>query len=362
MSRLIAGEFYRTDRDGVILDDLSRLVVSGSVEYSAERSGGTPLTGQFTLSQADALEPMRDFVSPFLTLTDEDGTVHRQRMGVYRVALPRETHTRTTAQPTYQLRDLTDLLAQGGAAEPRIVASGTGIVTALTDLAGLAGLSRLALPDSSRTTGYKRTYAAGTTWLEQANRLCEAFGWYPLWMGLDGRLTTRPQQLLSETTPIATLTTADPVDTITIEPTDPAQLANIVVVIRDRGDQAPLEAIRRNDDPASETSTVAIGPIVYGGGPYEASDAETQEDVDAIADRLIDQCRSYDRTVVLRIPPRFDALGMWRTLELRIETVAGANLRGRYWIRGWRAGFRPDDAAMELTLGRLVRFGRGEDR
>ena len=362
MTRGIVGELYRTDRDGVILDDLSRLVVSGSVEYNAERSGGTPLTGEFTLSQADALEPMRDFVSPFLSLTDEDGTVQRQRMGVYRVALPRETHTRTTAQPTYQLRDLTDLLALGGSTEPRVVASGTNITTALTDLAALAGLTRVAFPNSTRTTGYKRTYPAGTTWLEQSNRLCEAFGWYPEWMGLDGKLTTRPQQLLSETTPIATLTTDDPTDTISIEPTNQADLANIVVVTRDRGDQEPLEGSWRNDDPASETSTVNIGPIVYGGGPYEAVDAETQQDIDAIVNRLADQCRSYDRTVVLKIPPRFDVLGMWRTLDLEIETVAGANLRGRYWIRGWRAGFTPADAAMTLTLGRLVRFNRGEDR
>lgn len=362
MSRTIYGELYRTDRDGVILDDLSSAVIDGTVEYSAERSGGTPLVGRFNLDQADALDPLRDFVSPFLVLKAEDGTIQRQRMGVYCVSIPSERHTYTTAQPTYEMRDLTDLLARGGSKDPRIVASGTNATTALTDLAALASLTRLTFPNSTRTTGYKRNYPAGTAWLDQMNLLCEAFGWYSVWMGLDGKLVTKPQQLLSETTPITILTTDDPVDVVTVEPGDPSAVANVVVVTRDRGDADILEAVRVNDDPASETSTQAIGPSVYGNAPYEASEAETQADVDAVADRLFDQMRSYERIVTLQVEPRFDVLGMWRTIELQIETVAGANLRGRYWINGWRAGFGPQNAAIELTLNRMVRFERGEDR
>lgn len=362
MSRRIWGELYRTDRDGVILEDLSQWVVAGTVEYSAEQSGGTPLVGRFTLSKADVLQPLRDFVSPFLVLGDERGTLTRQRIGVFAVDLPAETHTYRRATADYELSDLTSLLARGGSRNPRTIPTGTTFVQALTDLAGLVGLTRLALPGSTRTAGYQRVYPAGMTYLEQANKLCEAVAWYPLWMGLDGRLTTRTQQLLSQTTPITTLTTDDMVDEATVEPVDSGAVANIVVVTRDRGDQDPLEAIRVNDDPASETSTQQIGPRVYGGAPYNASDAETQADVDAIADRLIDEARSYERVVTVRVEPRFDVLGMWRTLELQVETAAGANLRGRYWINGWTVGFTPAEAAMELTLNRMVRFNRGEDR
>lgn len=361
MSRKIYGEFYRTDIDGVILEDLSDQVLAGNVDYSAQRSGSTPLLGRFTLKQADLLEPMVSFVSPFLVLIEEDGTRSRRRMGIYQAALPSERHFPNRAEPTYELRDLTALLARGASAEPYVIASGTNIVTALTAVAALAGIARVSFPASSRTTGYKRTYPAGTPWLEIFNKLCEAFGWYPGWMDLDGRLTTRPQQLLSETTPITTLTEERLTGELAVVPNDPDQVANIVVAVRDRADQPPLEAIRINDDPSSPTSTVNIGPRVFSGGPYEVSDAETQNDIDAIADRLFEQARSYERVVTARLHPDVRLLGMFRTLDLDIATTSGAHLRGKYWIRDWAAGFTPREAAMTFSLNRLVRFGKGED-
>jgi hypothetical protein len=362
MSRTIYGEFYRTDINGVILEDLSTQVLAGNVEYSAQRSGSTPLLGRFTLKRADLLEPMVSFVSPFLILIEEDGTVSRRRMGIYQASIPSERHLPRRAEPTYELRDLTALLARGASQEPYVVESGTNIVTALAAVAALAGITRVAFPASTRTTGYKRTFPAGTPWIEIFNKLCEAFGWYPGWMGLDGKLTTRPQQLLSETTPITTLTEANLTGELQVVPNDPDQVANIVVVVRDRADQGPLQAILVNDDPSSPTSTLKIGPHVYGGGPYEVSDAETQDDVDAIADRLFEQARSYERVVTARVHPDVRLLGMFRTLDLDISTSSGAHLRGKYWLRDWSAGFTPRDAAMTLSLNRLVRFGRGEDR
>jgi hypothetical protein len=364
MSHFIAGELYRTDINGVILEDLTKYVTAGTVEYSAERSGSTPLIGRFTLDKADALDPLRDFVSPFLIL---DG--HKPvRMGIYTVTLPSERHTYRRAEPTYELRDLTARMAAGGSREPYVIPTGTTIVDALTDLNGEVGLTRFDFPRSTRVTGYKRTNPPGMPFLEQANKLCEGFGWYPEWMGLDGKIVTKPQQLLSETTPITTLGSDAPADylgtepVVQVVPTDPSAVANIVVVTRDRGDGDILEAVRVNDDPGSETSTGRIGPRVYGGGPYEASDAETQADVDAIADRLFEQARSYERRVTLKVEPDTRLLGMWRTLDLDIETVAGANLRGRYWINGWLVGFTPKQALMQFTLNRMVRFDRGEDR
>lgn len=362
MSRTIYGELYRTDIDGVILEDLSTQVLAGNVDYSAQRSGSTALLGRFTLKSADLLEPMVSFVMPYLMLIEEDGTISRRRMGIYQVTLPAERHLPNRAEPTYELRDLTALLARGANTEPYVVASGTNIVTALTAVCALAGITRVAFPASSRTTGYKRTFPVGTAWLEIANKLCEAFGWYPLWMGLDGKVTTRPQQLLSDTTPITTLTEAQLTGELSVVANDPDQVANIVVVVRDRADQPPLEAVRINDDPSSPTSTVNIGPRVYGGSPYQVSDAETQADVDAVADRLFEQSSSYERVVTARVHPDVRLLGMFRTLDLEIDTSSGANLRGKYWIRDWTAGFTPREAAMTLSLNRLVRFGRGEDR
>ncbi|MGH2548678.1 MAG: hypothetical protein ACRDHN_04780 [Thermomicrobiales bacterium] len=368
MSRVISGELYRTDRDGVILGNLSAAVKSGSIEYSADRSGGTALLGRFVLDRADALAPLQDFVSPFLVLKDELGHTTRTRLGIFRVSIPSEVHSPNQAEPSYELRDLTELLARGASKDPYVIAAGTTFVSALSAVAGLVGITRLALPNSSRVTGYKRTYPAGTSYLEIMNRLCEAVAWYPVWMGLDGKLTTKPQQKLSESTPIGTISSADPAEVgggapvVNVVATDPAAVANMVVVTRDRGDGDLLEAIRVNDDPASETSVPRIGPAIFGGGPYEASDAETQADVDAIADRLLDQCRSYERQVTLKVEPNPGWLGMWRTIELQIATAAGANLRGRYWISGWSQGFTPGEALTGFTLNRWVRFGRGEDR
>lgn len=368
MSRYIAGELFRTDRDGVILDELTSTVKTGTVEYSADRSGGTPLLGRFTLDKADALRPLRDFVCPYLILEDELGNRTRTRMGIYRVVLPGEWHTLGRAEPTYELRDLTDVLAAGGPSEPYDIPSGTVFVTAMAAVAAQVGITRLNFPNSTRVTGYDRSYPAGTTWLEILNRLCEAVAWYPVWMGLDGRLTTRPQLPLLESTPIAQLTTADPAEVgggtpyVQVLPTDPRAVANTVIVTRDRGDGDILEAIRINNDPSSESSVQEIGTVIYGGGPYEASDAETQADVDAIADRLLGQCRSYERRVQLKTEPNPRWFGMWRTMDLLIDTEAGANLRGNYWINAWRQGFTPSDAVTPWVLNRNVRFERGEDR
>jgi hypothetical protein len=131
-------------------------------------------------------------------------------------------------------------------------------------------------------------------------------------------------------------------------------------VVRDRGDEAPLEWSEVNDDPNSPSSTVNIGPVLLGNKPYEARDAETLDDVKALARRLLEQAKSYERTVTMKVEPDPALLGMWRTIDLAIETIAGANLRGRYWLHGWRAGFTPQDAMFQLTLNRNVRHGFGE--
>jgi len=132
-------------------------------------------------------------------------------------------------------------------------------------------------------------------------------------------------------------------------------------VRRERSDQPTLIARRVNNDADSPISVFNIGrEVLYGGAPYDARDAEDQDDVDAIADRLIEEARSYERTVTVTVPPDPDLPGPRRVIDLDLET-AGWDARGRYWLREFSLGFTPQDAAMNLVCNRLVRFEHGED-
>jgi hypothetical protein len=356
---VITKNLYRCTIDGVRVEDITDSFIGGSVRYQ-ERDGVGNLVFTMELIGPEVVTPLADFVSPFVTYTFDDGTTSTHRLGVYVVGQPDAVLTQTTARTTYPCEDLTAVARDAVFTGVYKVASGTNIATAIQGILEQCGLVNIRLPRTTKTTGYKRAFPIGTTNLDAANSLCDAARWWKLGMALDGAITTQPSRLLSQSQPVRTYTNDDYIGEVLHKPTR-GMVGNTVIVRRERSDQPTLYAKRYLTDTSNPLSHTRIGrEILYGGAPYDARDAEDQDDVDAIADRMIEEAQSYERTIDVTVPPEPSVLGNHRVLDFDLETDLW-DVYGRYFLSGWEIGLDPQSAAMRLTCQRLVRFLRGED-
>jgi len=356
---IISKALYRCTINGERLEDISDSFTGGRVRYR-ESSTGAAMTFDMELVGPEAVKPLSEFVTPFVTYQFDDGRTVERRLGVYVVAQPDAVVTQSTATMRYPCEDILSVARDATLGGIYKINSGANIAEAIADLLELVGITNVRLPRSTKTTGYKRALSGEMPIIEAANSLCDAARWWPLSMALDGAVTTQPSRLLSQSQAVRTITNDDYINAWTHRPTRGA-VGNVVIVRRERSDQPTLIARRVNNDADSPISVFNIGrEVLYGGAPYDARDAEDQDDVDAIADRLIEEARSYERTVTVTVPPDPDLPGPRRVIDLDLET-AGWDARGRYWLREFSLGFTPQDAAMNLVCNRLVRFEHGED-
>jgi hypothetical protein len=358
---VIEKSLFICDRDGNRIEDISDVYTSGSVKYREDLGGGIPTVFTMELIGAERVTPLKDIVTPYLKIIRDDGSfIGPRRFGAFVVGQPDTTITQTVSRKSYPCEDLTAILRDAVFNDVYKVPSGTNIGSAIRGIIENGGLTQIRLPATAKTTGYTRNFPKGMSCLEAANSLCQAAKWYPLWMTSQAVITTQESKLLSQTQAIRQYTNADYIGTIQDKPTR-GQIGNVVAVRRERSDKPTLYAIRRNTDVEDPSSIPSLErEILYTGGWIDATDAEDQDDVDAYADRLYDEMRSYERTVTMTVLPDFDVLGEHRVIDLDINTD-GSNFEGRYWLRQWQIGMSPKEAAMQLTLNRFARFGQGED-
>jgi hypothetical protein len=355
---VVSKALYRTDIAGERLEDISDAFVSGSVRYR-EQNGSGQMTFTMELIGPEIVTPLSDFVSPFVTYALDDGTTADYRLGVFVVGQPDATITQRTARLTYVCEDLTAVVRDSVVDAPYKIASGTNIADAIGDALENAGITRYRLPRSTKTTGYKRSFPTGTSNLDIVQNLTVAARWWPISAALDGVLTTSVSRLMSQSESVATFTNGDYIGEVLHKPVRGA-VGNVIKVRRERSDQGTLYAIRRITDVDSPIAIPNVGrEIPYLGGWIDARDAEDQDDVDAFADRLEEEARSYERTLEITVPPNPTMLGAHRVVSLDIETDDWSFL-SKHWVSAWEIGVDPQNAAMRLTLNRLVRFGRGE--
>lgn len=351
-------ELWRVDRDNRRLEDLTDALIAWAVEWQGSRGAAAQMTAEVILRDANRLHPLRDCVAPWLRLAYDDGrpTVTMQ-LGLYVVSLPEETHGPGQSEARYEGRDLTWLLANSVLTRTHNVKAGTRLDAALGRLTRDAGLRRFRYRTGTRTIGRDRSFPPGTTRLEAINDLATGTGHYAVAADRDGTLYTTAYRALADVEPWATFTADDPVGLVEVTPDSADRVANVVVVKKEHPTEAPIVAIRRNDDPTSPTSTVTLGrEILYGGAPVIDGELETQADVEALADELLRLAGSYYRTVTLRVLPT-EPPGTREVVELRDFRAGSSDLSGRYWVRSWRLGATPEDAVLELTLDVLTYFG-----
>jgi hypothetical protein len=369
----VEAELWQTDINGNKLNDLSRYLVAGSVDYQYARAGGiagnpdgSALAAQITLDQPNLVQPLKDYLEPYMLLSFDDGRSPRRiQLGRYAVMRPNESHSETTAEVTYECRDLTSVLNRTFFNPPYHVDIGDNFGTEIKAIMALAGITTTNVRSTSKTAGKVRTFSRRMSLLGGASRLAHAIGWYRIFADLNGDLTTLPYRRSATTKPVATLTDDDPCNVLDVTPA--GEVANVVLLTADNpGPGRSFFTRAVNDDETDPLSTVNLGrELVYSGDVITIQDVDSQADLDAIGDSWLEEARSAEVTVTVVVPPT-TGFGILRTVDLLFTDPRRVHLAGRYSMRGFSLGFAPrtdsgsfDEAMLTMTLNRLVAYGEG---
>lgn len=363
----IDAELWRTDANGMRLEDLTPYFVGGTVDWRYERGGGiagdpngTALMANLTLSRTDLISPYADFLAPMMMLTFDDGRADKTiPLGIFTVTRPSEEYGESSSEVTFECRDLTHLLAKSTFDSTYTVTAGTEIDTALRGIIESAGTAAHTITDSTRTTGYARSYRKGSSRLVAANKLAHAFGWYRLFAGLDGRIRSLPYRSHAYQHPVVSLTDDDFVNLMQVTPI--GEMANVVQLTAENphgGEHRAYFARAVNNDARDPLSTVSLGrEIVYQGQTVTVQDVESLADLKALAAAWLEEARSAETTVQFQVSPD-TPFGMLRTVTLN-TTGSRAHLAGHYRLKAWSIGFSPDEALLTMECARVVTFGQG---
>lgn len=354
----VSCDLYRATIDNDLVEDVSDLLIGGYAELNVDRD--VKLAASFTVRDPGRITPYTDYLAPFLRREYDDGraTAYEQ-VGLYAIDVPPGTYSPDDAVATFQGSDLTAVLAGYVYTDSSSSSAGTTYTGQVGGVCTNAGLTRHNIPSSSATLPKPQSWPVGTTRLEKANKLLDLLGgWYHLGMDLDGKISTpgAPQDLASME-PWRVLTDDDLLKPIAVNPTGQG-IANVIVVVNDDATSAPLFGTARNDDPASPTSTVAIGREIA--RVEHVSGTTTQAALDALAARLLAEGRSYYRTLTITTLHDPTALIAHQCVQLTL-TGEYADLSGRYWIRTAKLGLTADSPLVmelnqvtsDLTAGRI---------
>lgn len=353
----VRAQVWRVQLDGTPVEDISDAVVAASVDLNIDRE--PYLAGQLVLRDPGRIAPLRDVLSLAVIYTTEDGAETAEPLGLYTTLTPAATSRQAVTEATYQLTDLTGVLATSVYLANNDVPQGTSVVTELSSTLSEAGITRTAFPASSRTFRKTWTFPAGTSRLEKCNRVLDHIAWYRLQMFRDGRVGSRgPYVDPARQEPFATWTDDDLLSAVDYRPSD-APPANVVIVIRDDPSEAPLIAVARNDDPNSRTSTVTVGREIVRVETVSGGDLHSQEDADALAARLLAESRQRYETVSFSVYPDARALDAFQTVRLAFTSAELLRYSGTWRIRTASLGTTPATAALQVELARVTFDGGG---
>jgi hypothetical protein len=344
-------DLFRCDENNAILEEVSDLFVAGSIDLNVDRA--VKLAASFTLRDPDRVTPYSDYLAPYVRIDyDDDRDGVYQQAGLFAITVPPGTYSPDGAVATFQGSDLTAVMASSVYTDtfshPAAYAYRTAILGAISG----SGLSRYNIPAVADTLPTAQSWKVGTSRLAKANSLLDQLGWYHLGMDLDGKISTPgPSRALASIEPWRTLTDSDLLRPVDVQP-GTAPVYNVIVVVNDDATAAPLYAVARNDDPASPTSTVAIGREIAPPEPIKVTGSTTQAALDATAARYLAEARTYYRTAKLTLFHDPTALIAHQTVELDL-TGEYAGLSGLWWVRTARLGLTPN-APLELEINQVT--------
>lgn len=343
-------EVYQADLSNAQLADLTApFYATPSSEVGLNHDRVIKAQGSLAIRGPDQLRPYRDYLAVWLNRAYDDGRPpQRDQLGLFEVRVPPGTRTVERAEAIYTGYDLTATLARYAFTQGYNIAAASNYVSAVLDILALAGITRTLIEPTTQATSAVISFAVGTSYLDAANTLLQAIGYYQLAAMPDGTLMSMPSRPLHLVEPYRTITDADLMAPVEIQPLD-TTVANVVIVVKNNPDSAPLTAIRRNDDPDSPTSTVNLGTIAR--TPQEYAELADQAAVDALADRLLSEGRSFYQTAKIAMLPDPRALVPHQTIRLDL-TGQLAILNGLWWVR--TAVLPLDTRATTLELNRTT--------
>lgn len=347
-AQTVSFELRQSDRENNQTTDLSgNFYAAGSAAIDLNHDRVVKTQAHLAINDPTLLEPYTDFVAVWLNRDYDDGAASdRDQLGLFGIRVPPGTRTVERADAVYTGYDLTATLARYAFSDSYNIAASSNYVTAVTDILALADITRHLIEPTTQTTAAVISYPPGTTYLAACNALLQSIGYYSLSAMPDGRLMSRPTRDLRYVEPYRTITDADLMRPVEVQPLD-TTVANVIIVVKDNPNAAPLTATRRNDAADSPTSTVNLGTITR---VVSRGDLADQDAVDALADRLLSEGRSFYQTAKLSVLPDPRALIPHQTIELNL-TGKLAVLNGRWWCRKVKVPL--NTKATELEINRI---------
>ncbi len=328
-------ELWRATIDNALVENITSYFTGGEATYNSDRAIKTE--ARFDLRDASVVDPYVDYLAVFENAEYDDGTTAtRNQLGLYATKAPPGTRTIERAEGTYTGADLTSVLARYAFDDTYNISAGINYVRAVATVMALAGINRYLITPTTLTTAAARSFPIGTTYLEVCNILLNEIGYYHLAMLPDGRLTSQPTRNAEYVEPYRIITDSDLMAPVQTQPTD-TTVANVVIVVLDNPNAAPLTKVVRNDDAGSPTSTVNLGTRTR---VETRSDLANQDAVDALAERLLSEGRSFYQTATCTLLPNPQALTPHQTVDLAL-TGKMEMLNGRWRVRFARVGFSP---------------------
>lgn len=195
--------------------------------------------------------------------TDLD-TGESEPWGVFLPVVPATSWTATGRSWSGTLLDKTSILAASGPDQTYVVPAGTPIVARVVSIISEQADDRIAATPSDATVSAEMTWDIqdSPTWLTICNELLKACGYEAVWVDRTGQWRVQPYRLPADR-PVEFTFERGPTSVHLPsfdETRDDFSVPNVVTCVgKGSGDDPPLVAVARNDNPASRYSTVARG-------------------------------------------------------------------------------------------------------
>lgn len=348
-------ELWRATIDNQMVEDITEILTASGSGVSLNHDRAITTQASFSVKDVSRINPYTDFLAVFQNREyDDTGIVERDQLGLFTTPVPSGTRTIERAEGLYTGHDLTAVLGRYAFTDTYNIPQGTNRVQAVIDIMALAGITRYTIEPTDRVLDTPMSFPLGTTYLDACNTLLGGIGYYYLTSTIDGKLTSVLSRDIRYTEPYTTITDDDLMREVHAQVTD-TTVANIVIVIQDNFTEPPLIAIRRNDEADSPTSTTNMGPKTR---VETRSNLDTQADVDALADRLLAEGRTFYQVASMQTLPDPRVLSPRQTVDLNL-TGKLEIFNGRWRVRTASIGFDPNQAGPLMEINRITDTIRG---